>query len=327
MAQWWPYRWVRKAVEYVFGILPTAAVFYFSSWADNACTTKWETFQVLFSCNDLRPKDANGCLLPIEGGHWVCSYYDGNRLYVYDSLNGKRLHTHHLLFLRKLYPYYDFDHRDSVSFPLVAQQPNSNDCGVYSIAFATAIVSGLRPENMQYHQPTMRLHLLKMLLSGVIEQFPCNPIEPSVIISLAEVRKNWRASVLVAEREIEARRLARNESSSSEPIIIDYCASTEPLPAGKVRQKEFNDHVEGKRVTFANYVPKCIAGRTTNRTKLQKKGLKAKSTNRLQTQTSAKSPKAPTSESMEPLEVNSLPKSDHDITYWPLQILLNPGQK
>lgn len=70
--------------------------------------------QVLFSCNDLHPNDANGRQLPIEGGHWVCSYYDGNRLHVYDYLNRKRLHTHHLRFLRALHPYYVFEQRNSV---------------------------------------------------------------------------------------------------------------------------------------------------------------------------------------------------------------------
>lgn len=27
-------------------------------------------------------------------GHWVCSYYDKN-IYIYDSLNARKLHVHH----------------------------------------------------------------------------------------------------------------------------------------------------------------------------------------------------------------------------------------
>src|SRR5580765_7799744 len=34
-------------------------------------------------------------------GHWVCSYYDTKVIYIYDSLNYGKLHTHHKIYLKK----------------------------------------------------------------------------------------------------------------------------------------------------------------------------------------------------------------------------------
>lgn len=105
-----------------------------------------------------------------------------------------------------------------------------------------------------------------------------------------------------------------SESSSSELIIIDYCASTERLSANQVHEANFYDQVEDKRGTFAKYVPKYIAGKTTGPTKLQEKGVNAESHNRSQTCTSKNVSKPSISESIGLLEVNLFPESDRDIT-------------
>lgn len=59
-----------------------------------------EHIQMLFSYNDLHRTYANGRQLPIEGGYWVCSYYDGNRLYVYDSFKKKAAYTSPTIFAK-----------------------------------------------------------------------------------------------------------------------------------------------------------------------------------------------------------------------------------
>jgi len=90
------------------------------------------------------PKDKNHIQIlhsssgPFDG-HWVCSYYNTKYIFIYDSLNSKRLHKHHEQFLKRLFPTYDFE-KCLVKFPTVQQQPNGNDCGVFAIAFAISLL-------------------------------------------------------------------------------------------------------------------------------------------------------------------------------------------
>ena len=72
-------------------------------------------------------------------GHWVCSYNDMKNIFIYDSLNNKKLHEHHKQFLKKLFPTYNFE-KNPVQFPTVQYQPNGNDCGVFAIAFAISLL-------------------------------------------------------------------------------------------------------------------------------------------------------------------------------------------
>jgi len=51
-------------------------------------------------------------------------------------------------------------------------QSGSNDCGLFSVAFATALCFGKQPENIPYNQSLMRSHLLKCIEKGVMEEFP-----------------------------------------------------------------------------------------------------------------------------------------------------------
>ena len=53
----------------------------------------------------------------------------------------------------------------------VSKQRNGSDCGVYSIAFATAILHGEDPTQQDYIRP--REHLLQCFEAGNISPFPC----------------------------------------------------------------------------------------------------------------------------------------------------------
>lgn len=117
--------------------------------------------QILHSCSDIA--------INLDG-HWICSYYDTNVIYIYDSLNIKRLHAHHKIYLEKLYPFYSFD-KQSVQFPTVQSQPNGNDCGVFAIAFAVSLLFDLQPNRIIYNHNLMRQHL-KMFQLNRIEHFP-----------------------------------------------------------------------------------------------------------------------------------------------------------
>lgn len=52
------------------------------------------------------------------------------------------------------------------------KQTGSKDCGVFSIAFATAIVLGLNPGKITFLQPVMRAHLVNCFNKGEMVMFP-----------------------------------------------------------------------------------------------------------------------------------------------------------
>ena len=54
----------------------------------------------------------------------------------------------------------------------VQRQNGSNDCGLFSIAFATTLCFGKQPENICYNQSLIRSHLLNCIEKGVMEEFP-----------------------------------------------------------------------------------------------------------------------------------------------------------
>ena len=60
----------------------------------------------------------------------------------------------------------------TILFQNVQQQSGSSDCGLFSIAFATALVYGKRPENYHFNQREMRSHLLKCFQQRNMELFP-----------------------------------------------------------------------------------------------------------------------------------------------------------
>ena len=60
----------------------------------------------------------------------------------------------------------------TLHFISVPRQSGSADCGVYAIAYATALVLGVRPEMYSFDQPRMRQHLLQCIESGKMTMFP-----------------------------------------------------------------------------------------------------------------------------------------------------------
>ena len=47
----------------------------------------------------------------------------------------------------------------SLEFVDVTVQAGTYDCGLFAVAFATALALGIRPEEFQFNQPEMRKHL------------------------------------------------------------------------------------------------------------------------------------------------------------------------
>ena len=60
----------------------------------------------------------------------------------------------------------------TLKFMDVPVQSGASDCGVYAIAFATALAQGKHPECYVFSQHKMRAHLRRCLISGKMEIFP-----------------------------------------------------------------------------------------------------------------------------------------------------------
>ena len=52
------------------------------------------------------------------------------------------------------------------------QQRNGSDCGVFAIAFATSLVFGSNPQNLNFDITKMRPHLVACLQAGLMSEFP-----------------------------------------------------------------------------------------------------------------------------------------------------------
>ena len=61
-------------------------------------------------------------------------------------------------------------------FPFQQQQSNTADCGVFAIAFATAICNGQDPEKLLFKTSDMRKHLNDCLEDKKMWQFPAKLI-------------------------------------------------------------------------------------------------------------------------------------------------------
>ena len=60
----------------------------------------------------------------------------------------------------------------TLNFVDVPMQSGASDCGVYAIAFATALAQGKHPECYVFSQHKMRAHLRRCLTGGRMEMFP-----------------------------------------------------------------------------------------------------------------------------------------------------------
>ena len=123
------------------------------------------------------PFTENGLqILHINGDHWITmstcktTFEDGDDdIVIYDSifsnvneatktLLAKMVHTNKKSF--------------SVRIANVTKQSESNDCGLFAIAYCTSISRGQNPSTVIYNQVAMRPHLVKCFEQGKIELFP-----------------------------------------------------------------------------------------------------------------------------------------------------------
>ena len=117
--------------------------------------------QLLHSCEDL----CKECV----GGHWICCYYDGKAIFIYDSLNSNKLNIRYETFLRKLFPHFD---EIPKYFQKVQYQNNLDDCGVFAIAFAVSLFFQQNPSQIVYDTNKMRSHLYNIFERKTLVHFP-----------------------------------------------------------------------------------------------------------------------------------------------------------
>ncbi|CAH3041503.1 unnamed protein product, partial [Porites lobata] len=119
-------------------------------------------------------------VLHTGGLHWVTVSTIGckgnNKVNLYDSLyhgispqNEEQIAS--LLFV-------DNAEHIEVSIPPVVQQTNGTDCGVYAIAFATALCNNLDPTSLKFNRRAIRDHLWQALQCGHLSMFPFEKRRP-----------------------------------------------------------------------------------------------------------------------------------------------------
>lgn len=59
-----------------------------------------------------------------------------------------------------------------LNFVDVQRQSGGYDCGLFSLAFATALTSNINPDHCIFDQSKMRKHLYQCLVKGEMEMFP-----------------------------------------------------------------------------------------------------------------------------------------------------------
>ena len=88
--------------------------------------------------------------------------YTPSVVYLYDSLFSGRIAA--LVQKQIASIIYEEGTSFKVIVPNVQHQNNSDDCGVYAIAFLVSLLHGLNPSNLTFDRKLIRQHLLKSLV-------------------------------------------------------------------------------------------------------------------------------------------------------------------
>lgn len=112
-------------------------------------------------------------LLNVNNNHWLTVSTIGCKpsvINVYDSLYACQLNWHAQKVIANLMkiPY----HTIEVNHIDVQRQGNGSDCGVFALAFATALCFDQNPTCLRFDQMQMRHHLISCIDRGHMELFP-----------------------------------------------------------------------------------------------------------------------------------------------------------
>ena len=108
------------------------------------------------------------------GSHWVClstisTTHNPGTVKIFDSMY-RNPHPIAIEHACRMLMYSG----DKVNFlnEKVQKQVGGNDCGLFSLAFATDLCHGLDPANQRHHQGSMRQHYVNCLENGATVPFP-----------------------------------------------------------------------------------------------------------------------------------------------------------
>ena len=119
-------------------------------------------------------------------GHWVTISTIGTKhpeVLVYDSMHSiapDMLQQQIAALLQTK------DEAITLKFAKVSMQTNGSDCGVYAIAYATALCLGTSPAKLLFDDSKMRPHLIKCLEDGCFTMFPVRQTSRKVTIKAAQ---------------------------------------------------------------------------------------------------------------------------------------------
>ena len=106
----------------------------------------------------------------------------------------------------------------NVSQMNVQSQDGGSDCGLFAIAFATALVNGIQPAHCMFVQGAMRQHLLTSLEEGRISMFPLKKKTGSVVKSRYRIKLYCECRMPELKPMIEC-------SGCKEWFHVDRCVS------------------------------------------------------------------------------------------------------
>ena len=148
-------------------------------------TTLFQTQSVQYQgCPDMIEASQSEKSVQIIGGkskwtaqgieHWRCIFFDGTKLFVYDSIPGctyDKLVAKEKNYIHCRYPKIK---QSNIIFEKVDTQPDARSCGIYAAAFATTIALGGNPCNVQYSKDVkcMRQHFMKIIENNKLFSFP-----------------------------------------------------------------------------------------------------------------------------------------------------------
>ena len=105
--------------------------------------------------------------------HWIASAVMDSELFIFDSfLSTNGLIKETVSVLENIYG--SFGQYITTD---VTQQLGVKDCGLFAIAFITALCHGQQPENFRIHQKEMRNHFIACIEARDIKPFPATKKE------------------------------------------------------------------------------------------------------------------------------------------------------
>lgn len=188
-------------------------------------------------------------------GHWICIWYDSEKVYVYDSTNATALHSDCRRHLNRLRPF----NPEIVMVKVKGRQMNSDDCGVYATAFATSLRFGISPQNLCFRRVKMRTHLLTIFRERRLRQFPLEPCDGEnyehdekksggVESTVGSVKENvLDCRGLIDSHSNQRKNQSKNGNNGKKrrasrsftpPILKEVIMSTDMESVQKVREKE-----------------------------------------------------------------------------------------